>query len=500
MLLCKAMRLQRAAPNEIIISQGEVGDAFYAIFSGSASVYVTYDVGSAPADATAEAMKQPSGTESGKVAPLPAEQIKEIDARIHRHRRHERGEMTPEPKARSDVRRLRRSSQALASVPAHAVTQHSSSQQRAATDDLSQSAGRDIPAAGAHGAQAQARRGSIAFGSGFTGRRTSSTPLVRGALHQCAKGGGPPETNRGRHTSAAGGGAAEKALSTLRTNAATVGAIKNVLTYTEYDSFGDLALLFEVPRSASVVAEVETLLVRVERSDYDAVVKSAALDAVRLRASFLSSLPCFYGIPFQRLFKLASYLKREEYSAGASILPLGHKSSEMLIVQDGEVEVHSPSTRGAPPRRLLTLGHGTCLGSLDMDSTTTRMLLPSLKASSSGGGVAILRICRAEFEYRAGRRIVGQMGEQEAGAWLMRINAPGPLRAMVTGSRQIAFKAMGTYAVGQPSPDKNVDESSDMPADLSKWLESERARLRLVAADKSLDHRHRRKRGLRSQT
>jgi len=246
---------------------------------------------------------------------------------------------------------------------------------------------------------------------------------------------------------------------------------------------------------------------------------------VRQRASFLSSLPCFRNTPFPRLFKFASYLKREEYSAGASILPMGHRNSELLIVQDGEVEVHRQGMRGAPPCRLLTLGHGTCLGSLDMDSSTSRILLPSLRAASSGSSVAILRICRAEFEYRAGRRIVGEMGAQEADAWLMRIHAPGPLRTLLSGSQQITFKAMSAYGAStspthssaaiSPKPPSSrlashcsrIDSSkgfgsgadkNDSTADLSDWLESERARLLSIAADKSLDHRQRRKRRSRA--
>ena len=66
-------------------------------------------------------------------------------------------------------------------------------------------------------------------------------------------------------------------------------------------------------RSArSVVAESHTALVRIERDDYNRVVKEAALEAVRQRSAFLGSLPVFRGVHKQHLLNIASYLKRDQ--------------------------------------------------------------------------------------------------------------------------------------------------------------------------------------------
>ena len=89
MMLCKAMTCQAPTPDEIIISQGEAGDAFYAVFAGAASVYVAYDVdeGKAP---------------TSKPVTWPAAVVRDVDRRLRRLRRLERGEsLTPEAPHRS---------------------------------------------------------------------------------------------------------------------------------------------------------------------------------------------------------------------------------------------------------------------------------------------------------------------------------------------------------------------------------------------------------------
>ena len=72
--------------------------------------------------------------------------------------------------------------------------------------------------------------------------------------------------------------------------------IKRLWTFTAFDCFGDLALIFNKPRTASVVAERDTMLIRVERNDYDRYIKAAALEAFEAALKIHPFLPSRFQI------------------------------------------------------------------------------------------------------------------------------------------------------------------------------------------------------------
>ena len=79
------------------------------------------------------------------------------------------------------------------------------------------------------------------------------------------------------------------------------------------ESFGEMALIFSAPRSASVVAEQDTMLVRIERDAYDRVLRSSMLEAAEQRASFLGGLPLFSGFHVQHLVRFAEDAQAAQY-------------------------------------------------------------------------------------------------------------------------------------------------------------------------------------------
>lgn len=394
-MLCKVMTLQPCEPDDVIIRQGEEGDAFYVVFSGGATVYVAYDV------------KNPPPGPSGQASAWPDEMVESVQRRMRIFRRHERGEPLDSPK---------RPGTALAGVDELDDPDMSEEQRGAIRRALEYEA--RIQAEADAEAEAEAKP-EKKLGSSFR-RRASG---IDGDIIASFKKEEPPE------------------------EVDPAKGLKRLFTIAEYDCFGDLALLFNAPRSAAVFAEKDTLLVRVDREDYNAVVKTAALEAVRARAVFLSGLPAFSKYHLKNLVNVASYLKQEQLSSGENIVAEGAINDDIIIVERGNVEVQRRTARGMPPSRMLTLGQGSFVGALDMPASTQRALLPSLISSKAGvEGATVLRLRRVEFEFRAGRSTVALMGLQEATAWLSRLAAPGPLRALFTAPLAAAAGAPAAAA------------------------------------------------------
>jgi CRP-like cAMP-binding protein len=376
--LCKAMKFQATSIDEIVITQGEEGDAFFAVFEGAASVYVSYD------------------------AEQPTAQNKVLShARIRRVRRHERGEYTPDVARRAPASQQRRAS---ASVSDLVTTSRNGT--------LNPCCGADTLTEPRRTRRSSTFSTTVTMTRGAQRRKSSITHLA-----SLLTADAPAKKSAEKSPVEAEGGS-------------ILDTIKRVYTYREHDSFGDLALLFGAPRSASVVAEKNTILVRVDRSDYNAVIRQAHLDAVRQRAQFLSIIPSLAQHNLAHLGKVASYMKCETYATGATVLT-GEQlvNEDILIVQEGDVEVRRRINCGVPALRLLTFGLGTCLGALRMEAGVSRLLLPSLIAAR--GGCKILRLKRDEFRFRAGKEAVARMQLDEASAWLSRLQAPGLLRRLV---------------------------------------------------------------------
>jgi CRP-like cAMP-binding protein len=436
LMLCKAMRYQTTKADEIIISQGEEGDAFYAIFSGAASVYVAFDV-----EDEANTLDPLSTQNASSAVSWSPSLVRTVDARLRRLRRQEKGEVvTPEP-----APRMRRN--CLAGAPPGEGTAPEPALRRRSVafdgnNETMAHAGESEPTGGGAPQLTQRR-----FSTGSSSRR--GVPIRQLLKRRASQGNGlirsSSEAPMGRCKSRGHSNldsitesmvvahSAQTLQGTNDTGATTsYKGLKKVFTYRDYDSFGDLALLLGAPRSASVVAEPDTILVRVERAEYNAVVRAAALDAVRQRASFLATLPALGGLHFQQLVKISGYIKREELAAGSAVFAEGHANEDVVIIQEGEAEVRRRISHGTGSR-LLTLGVGMCVGALAMDASAHRALLPSLVASHHTGCV-VLRLNRREFEFRTGRRVVAQMGAHEATAWLNRLDAPGPLRRLMSAT------------------------------------------------------------------
>ena len=411
--LSRAMKLQRTKPDEIIIHQGETGDAFFIIFSGAASVYVAYD----------QIESDPSRANKDR---WPEAVVRSNGSRIQRMRRHGRGEFTPELPSRLIAKTVtrRHSTQSMSFLhKCDAATLSNPTSHQPSTPEMLNAERRVLE-----------RRRSLCHATKkamATTRLTKPGPRI---------GGHAPSLEQHDQVGHKKASATDESGAQLEDR--TGASLEHVFTYSENDSFGDLALLFGAARSASVVAEADTILVRVERADYDAVLRDAALEAVRQRAAFLKSLPVLCDLHFEHLVKIAGYMKREDHPRGASLLGTFGRGgsdrqrgkSDIVIIQSGEAEVESQVLPHMPPRRLLTLGPGTCMGTLMMDDRVSRALIPTLFVARTSC-CTTLRLTLNEFMFRAGKRIVHSLATMEAGAWLSRLTSPGPLRALIDVKR-----------------------------------------------------------------
>ncbi len=124
--------------------------------------------------------------------------------------------------------------------------------------------------------------------------------------------------------------------------------------------FGDVALLFHSPRTASVMAKTNIVVWALERKTFLQFVMKHAQGARALR--FLRKLPLLKGLSDNDLIRAASRMPQRVYNDGQALVKYGERGDELFLIRYGKVRAapHAlrtrPSVRLRPPRR----GRGCC--------------------------------------------------------------------------------------------------------------------------------------------
>merc|ERR1712046_388468 len=90
-----------------------------------------------------------------------------------------------------------------------------------------------------------------------------------------------------------------------------------IFTYTEMGQyFGDLALLYNAPRSATVVAVEPSVLWAIDRATFTRLVKDAIHNAKERRITFLQSVELFKSLDLDEIAKIADVLRERSFGDG----------------------------------------------------------------------------------------------------------------------------------------------------------------------------------------
>merc|ERR1719424_38740 len=101
------------------------------------------------------------------------------------------------------------------------------------------------------------------------------------------------------------------------------GADKVVKTCESGDVFGELALLYNCPRAASVDAQERCVLWQLDRDTFNNIVKEAAQKKRQRYDSFLSKVPLLAAMDSYERSQLADALKPEMFTDGCAIVKQG---------------------------------------------------------------------------------------------------------------------------------------------------------------------------------
>jgi len=114
------------------------------------------------------------------------------------------------------------------------------------------------------------------------------------------------------------------------------GIDKVVKTCEAGDVFGELALLYNCPRAATVEAQEKCTLWQLDRDTFNNIVKEAAQKKRQRYDTFLAKVPLLTSMDAYERSQLADALKPESFTDAAAICKQGEVGNKFYIIEEGE--------------------------------------------------------------------------------------------------------------------------------------------------------------------
>jgi cAMP-dependent protein kinase regulator len=127
-------------------------------------------------------------------------------------------------------------------------------------------------------------------------------------------------------------------------------------------SFGELALMYNAPRAATVVSTVPSILWQLDRVTFRRILMDSAFQRRRMYETFLESVPLLATLtPYERS-KIADALETAKHPAGSTIIREGDVGDTFFLLEAGQAEVRKRGINDNAP--LKTYGPGDYFGEL----------------------------------------------------------------------------------------------------------------------------------------
>ena len=114
---------------------------------------------------------------------------------------------------------------------------------------------------------------------------------------------------------------------------------KNIGELRDGEIFGELALLYNIPRAASVIALTDTSLIKIDKMPFTKYLKNVFEGQLQDQIEFLQICPIFNKMPKELLIKLGIRSVIKKFATGQIILKNDTKSESIFVIRRGTVKV-----------------------------------------------------------------------------------------------------------------------------------------------------------------
>lgn len=139
---------------------------------------------------------------------------------------------------------------------------------------------------------------------------------------------------------------------------------KYLKTYQSGESFGELALLYNAPRAATITAKTDVVLFSLDRECFNGIVKDAAAKKRDRYDEFLSKIDLLSTMDGYERSKIADALKPVKVKKGEYVVKEGQTGDTFYLIEDGEAIATKTLEKNQPPEKVFEYVPGNYFGEL----------------------------------------------------------------------------------------------------------------------------------------
>jgi cAMP-dependent protein kinase regulator len=106
--------------------------------------------------------------------------------------------------------------------------------------------------------------------------------------------------------------------------------------YEPGESFGELALLYNCPRAANIIAKTDCVLWGLDRQTFNYIVKDSAIKKREKYENTLKSVSIFSTLDNYELSQICDAIKVENFEKGKTVIRQNEKGDKFYILDEGE--------------------------------------------------------------------------------------------------------------------------------------------------------------------
>ncbi|VEL18416.1 unnamed protein product [Protopolystoma xenopodis] len=134
--------------------------------------------------------------------------------------------------------------------------------------------------------------------------------------------------------------------------------------YEDKGSFGELALMYNTPRAATILAQTSGVLWAMTRETFRSIVLKKAFEKRRMYEELLDKVPMLESLSNYERMSIADALRTRIYDEGVRIIIQGEPGAEMYFVEEGQVRITMKKEGDANETELTRLEKGGYFGEL----------------------------------------------------------------------------------------------------------------------------------------
>ena len=171
------------------------------------------------------------------------------------------------------------------------------------------------------------------------------------------------------------------------------GQKQHLITYKSGDAFGELALLYNAPRAATVETETECTLFSLDRSTFNHVVKGSIHSSRKAYMSFLKKVDIFDTLTETEKEMVCDCFKDLHYKDGDYLIREGEDGDTFFCIQKGVCEAFRRNNTTNKNEKVMTYKENDYFGELALLRNT-----PRAASIVAVGPVDVVCIERAAFK------------------------------------------------------------------------------------------------------